>query len=205
MSEVFELTAAEVESLAGAHQQLTTGALLGVRVPESVTPQALRQLLARFVDSLSATAVLQQALESAPTVIGPATLTALRAREAAWRDIEHRYGYLTAQDIGDLAGSRSKNRTEYASARLREGKLAAVRRAGRLLFPAFQFERSTGHPITELAAVLDVFHAADWDDESILLWFTAPNGRLAGADPAGLLAADPADVLAAAADAAATW
>ena len=122
---------------------------------------------------------VQQALESAPTVIGPATLTALRAREAAWRDIEHRYGYLTAQDIGDLAGSRSKNRTEYASARLREGKLAAVRRAGRLLFPAFQFERSTGHPITELAAILDVFHAADWDDESILLWFTAPNGRLA--------------------------
>ena len=111
---------------------------------------------------------------------------------------------MSASRIAELAGSRSANRSEYASAMRRDGKVVGVTRAGRVLFPAFQFGPE-GRPVEVMRQVIGAFRAGHWSDESIILWSAAANGYLDGAEPAALLSSESDRVLDAALDAAAEW
>ena len=205
MSEVFTLTEADKAALATAHPETDTEqSFVAVAVPSGVNIAALEARLARMVDALAVNSAVSQVLEEATALPGPATLRALLDREAAWRDLDERYGMLPAPRIAELAGSRSANRSEFASAMRRDGRVIGISRGGRVHFPAFQFG-ADGRPLDLVRETIAVLRDADWSDESIALWFTAPNGYLDGADPAEVIGAAPDRVVDAARNAAAIW
>lgn len=203
MAQVFTLDAKERAALAARRRPSSKG-LLGVVVADQARADALAPMLTRIVSAVEAATAVGAALASADELPGRATITALRDREAAWRDVEMRYGLLTAQRVAAAAGSRAANVNEYASAMSRSGRAVAIRRTNRLLFPAFQFDPN-GRPRAGLKGILAVFRTADWSAESVVLWFSAPNGYLEDAEPAERLTDDPDAVLEAAKNAAADW
>jgi hypothetical protein len=205
MSEIFALTAADMAALADRHPAAGgEQSFLAVGVPDGISSTALEARLARFLDAFALNRGLSDVLSTASALPGPASIRAALDSETAWRDIAERYGLFSGSQIADLAGSRSGNRSEYASAMRRDGRIVGVLRAGRLLFPAFQFGPQ-GRPVTIMKDVIGAFRGSEWSDESIILWCTAPNGYLEGREPASELADQPALVLDAALNAAAEW
>lgn len=201
MNNVFALDATERAAL---RPEKRASEVLAIGLPEGVRASTMQPLLARMVAVAEMAAAVGASLQSVEHVPGPATVVALRDREAAWRDVHVRYGLLTAPEVARAAGSRSTNLSEYGSAIQRSGRALAIRRAGRLLFPGFQFDVN-GSPHRRLKDILTVFHSAEWSPESTTLWFTSPNGYLDGKDPAMRLAVDPDEVMDAARNATADW
>ncbi len=87
---------------------------------------------------------------------------------------------LTAEQIHQTSGRRSGNKSEPASRWRKEGKTFAVRLAGRLLYPAFQFE--DGEPRRIVGEVLGTL-PADMTPWQKAFWFASGNGWLDGDEP----------------------
>ena len=87
---------------------------------------------------------------------------------------------LTAEQIHQMSGRRSRNKSEPASRWKKEGKTFAVRLAGRFLYPAFQFEH--GEPRHVVRAVLAALPAemTSWQKA---FWFASGSGWLDGDEP----------------------
>lgn len=195
MSEVFTLSKAERAALEHEHARNKT--VIGVTLSNDRSVTRISGILARVVAAAEASETIGRSMEITQTLPGPATLIAIRDREQGWRDVAERYGLLTSHDAAKMAGSTAKNPSEWASQRVRSGRLIAVTRSGRNLFPGFQFDER-GQERRGLQPILTAFADADWDSESIVLWFTAPNGYLGHRDPADLIAEAPDAVLEAA-------
>lgn len=124
--------------------------------------------------------------------------------EAARRNAEDRlaaaeeFGLLAADQVAELVGSRSSNRSAAAYNLRRGGRIFAVPTSAGDRYPGFQFAASTGKPHPVLAQVLTALaplHLSGWE---LLAWFTTPTGWLGNRRPADVLVADAAAVLAAA-------
>ena len=88
--------------------------------------------------------------------------------------------HLTAAQVRAASGFAPRNKSEPASRWKREGRLFAVRRAGRDLYPAFQFEDGVPRPaIRKILAALP----KDMTDWQVALWFASGNGWLDGNEP----------------------
>lgn len=168
-------------------------------------PAGLQRRVLDAVNSMQVSRQIADLLAGSETPLSARTLASLGAREDAIRRIGVGYGLLTSADVARLAGSRSKNPSEYASSKARDWTAIALRRAGALAFPAFQFDPRTGKTYPALLPVFAAFRDAGWDQESVALWFVGPSGRLHGREPAGLISFDMETVLEAALDAAAAW
>ncbi len=91
---------------------------------------------------------------------------------------------LTGAEVRAASGLSPKNASEPASRWKREGRVFAVRHAGRDLYPAFQF--ADGQPRLVIKQILAVMpsSATPWQ---IALWFASGNGWLDGAEPRACL------------------
>ncbi|MHB8313395.1 MAG: hypothetical protein ACYDD0_08870 [Candidatus Dormibacteria bacterium] len=190
MAEVRLLDAEDRAALAQRHHSRGHSEALLVELPESMSPTLAEALVRELLATAETAGKLGATLQAGAKLPGPATLVAIHEREAAWRDLETRYGLLRAAELADTAGSGSRNRSEYASALRRAGRLLGVRRGRRMMFPGFQFDEHL-RPRRGIEKVLSVFREAGWSAESVALWFTAPNGYLDDEEPAVVLARDP--------------
>ncbi len=91
---------------------------------------------------------------------------------------------LTGAEVRAASGLSPKNASEPASRWKREGRVFAVRHAGRDLYPAFEF--ADGQPRLVIKQILAVMpsSATPWQ---IALWFASGNGWLDGAEPRACL------------------
>ena len=102
--------------------------------------------------------------------------------------------YLTSVQVRAASGLAPRNNSEPASRWKREGRLFAVHRAGRNLYPAFQFEDGVPRPvIRKILAALP----KDMTGWQIAIWFASGNGWLNGDEPQRRLS-DPDSVIEAA-------
>ena len=108
------------------------------------------------------------------------------------------YEMLDAEQVHELFGSAAKNRAALAARWRSDGKIFALDYRGRLLYPAFQFDRQ-GRPKDIIGKVLVMLGdaAGPWQTA---IWFTSANGWLDGKRPLDLLDSEPDRVLDAAAD-----
>ena len=108
------------------------------------------------------------------------------------------YETLGAEQVHEMYGSKAKNRAALAARWRAQKKIFAVEHAGRMLYPAYQFD-AHGHPKKAISDTLKALGSAvgGWQTA---LWFTMSNGWLAGRKPLDLLDRDPAAVIAAAKD-----
>jgi hypothetical protein len=204
MTTIITLNAQQKATVLGPVEGADHHDWLAISVPAGVTATTVTAQLTALLDGLATGAALASTLQAAPTVLTPPAMRALLNREVALRGIESRYGLLRSDQLASSRGGSSKNASEYASALRRDGKVIGLPRGGRTMFPAYQF-REDGSPIPALAPIIEMFRRAQWSDESIVVWFTAPNGYLDAAEPAAVLASDPARVNDAATSAGADW
>ena len=116
----------------------------------------------------------------------------LRLREELLRE----FGSLTAKEVADLAGSEARNRSQFAHALLRSGRVLSVMHRRQQVFPGFQFDADG--PLPVVAEVLPVLQSRFRKDWEVALWFTTENYWLDGFRPVDLLIDDESRVIEAA-------
>jgi hypothetical protein len=126
-----------------------------------------------------------------PVPLGTATAGQIALVDQAWRSIESRYGALDSSQYAELVGAAATSRSVASKAKTKG--LVGYRRGRRLLFPGFQFgERGLRPGWNDIVAPL---RDAGWEDEDIVLWLTAPHGRLGRRSPVEALDQDDRDLV----------
>jgi hypothetical protein len=108
--------------------------------------------------------------------------------------------WLTAAQVGQLAGWDPSEADARLGQWLREGRIFAIRVESQELFPSYGLDPSGSFmPLNHLADVIKILnpHKDSW---GIAIWFAAVNSCLGGKRPQDLLAERPSAVIAAAAD-----
>lgn len=128
----------------------------------------------------------------------PEAIEQARRNARARKEFLRQYEVLDADEVHALYGSRAKNKSALAARWRAEGKVFALEYAGRLVYPAFQFD-AQGRPRPIIADVLATLGkgVGPWQ---VALWFTSPNGWLDDARPIDRLADAGDSVLRAAQD-----
>ncbi|WP_155849517.1 hypothetical protein [Arthrobacter sp. H20] len=101
-----------------------------------------------------------------------------------WASIAAEFGMLTGPEVDDIVGQRSPPAGCLAAKRQ---ILGVVTRAGRVLYPGFQFDPISGLVRPMIARVAVIGLAGGWRDRHLLQWFCSPNGYLGGDRPVDVL------------------
>lgn len=107
----------------------------------------------------------------------------------AWR--EHLGELLDVRQTIELLGVTTRQAVYDLVARRR--LLGLPRQGGGMVFPAFQFDASTGRPYEVIPRLLAAFATAGVDSYTVATWLATARDELEGRSPASLLA-DPAAV-----------
>ena len=143
-----------------------------LRLP-SMAAMHRRELTERNIELM-----IRSILPDAPRAEVRAELEADNARLRA--DYLQETRMLSGPEIRAASGLNPKNASEPASRWKRERRVFAVRRGGRDLYPAFQFEDGQPRPIIKRILREIPVAATGWQ---IALWFSSGNGWLDGAEP----------------------
>lgn len=109
------------------------------------------------------------------TAVSPQTARALQVTENAYRRIGDEFGYLTSSEVAARMNAKTVNRTLANQLRI-DGKLLAIQRTNRYLFPGFQFDdRGQVKPVME--RLIRIAEDAGWDHDDLLLWLGNPTSR----------------------------
>ena len=101
---------------------------------------------------------------------------------------------LTSSEVDRRVGAKSPPAGCLAGKRQ---ILGVVTRAGRVLYPGFQFDKDTGQVLPVISQVALIGLKGGWKDRALLQWFCLPNTHLSGARPVELMT-DPEQVVTAA-------
>lgn len=130
------------------------------------------EALRKVRDQLQAVHALKTSLSMLSGETTPEQAHRVQATENAWRAMDKDFGLLNAGEVAERCGSKSIGRTSYATDARRSGRIMAVKRLNRLLYPAFQF--SAAGPIPLMRDLKREADRLDIDEETTLLWMTAP-------------------------------
>lgn len=134
----------------------------------------------------------------------PVGVVSSMVSEQARRNAEARMAFLTefealdAEGVADLARSKAGNRRATASRWHAEGLCFPVEHEGRLVFPAFQFDPTTGRPRPAMADAIGWLRSVGLGGWSLALWWATPHDMLGWRRPADVLASEPDHVIEAA-------
>ncbi|WP_155850257.1 hypothetical protein [Arthrobacter sp. Br18] len=134
-------------------------------------------------------------MDSGPTRLdSPAMSTARRIARAHWAGIAAEFGMLTSSEVDRRVGAKSPPAGCLAGNRQ---ILGVVTRAGRVLYPGFQFDEDTGQVLPVIGQVALIGLKGGWRDRALLQWFCMSNVHLGGARPVDRMG-DPEKVVTAA-------
>ncbi len=190
MAQVRLLDAEDRAALAQRHHGGGHAEALLVELPKSMSPTLAEALVRELFAPAETAAKLGPRYRPAPNCPGRrrwSPFTSASPLEGSRDPLRAAERSRTGQHGGQRL---PHNRSEYASALRRAGRLLGVRRGRRLVFPDFQFDEQL-RPRRGIEKVLSVFREAGWSAESVALWFTAPHGYLDDEEPAVVLPRDP--------------
>lgn len=107
----------------------------------------------------------------------PQMARGIQATENAWRDMEDEFGLLSASEVAERMGSRSRSRNGYATDKRKAGKLLGIKRRNAYLYPGFQFDRSA-NVLPVIPRLLTVAAEYGISHEGLAQWLCAPTGQL---------------------------
>ncbi len=104
------------------------------------------------------------------------------------------YKTLDAEGVHDFCSSTASNKAALAGNWRKKGKIFGVEYNNRILYPAFQFDNTTGKqkPVIERIIKALGSNMGPWQTA---MWFTTPNPSLKRRRPADLLDKDPKSVV----------
>ncbi|GAA1128164.1 hypothetical protein [Arthrobacter flavus] len=107
-----------------------------------------------------------------------------RVARGRWASIAAEFGMLTGPEVDAKVGPNSPPAGCLAAKRQ---ILGVVTRAGRVLYPGFQFDPESGRARPMIAVIASIGLAGGWKDRHLLQWFCSPNGYLSGDRPVDVL------------------
>lgn len=110
----------------------------------------------RVRDQVQAAQALKSSLTTLVARYSPEQASRAQAAENAWRSIDEEFGLPTGAEVAQRCGSTSTGRSSYAADARRGGRLLAVKRLNRYLYPAFQLG-----PAGPLEVIVELKAAAD--------------------------------------------
>ena len=143
---------------------------------------------------------LGDAFQAIRVFVPPPIARAVAAKESLYDRIDAEFGLLAAGEAGRLLGSRSSAPRNQASQLRRPGRLLAITRGRRSLFPGFQFG-SEGQPLPVIPQLRELAERSGWSESGVVQWLMAPTTYLSTGDrgatlrPVDLLAVDPGRVV----------
>lgn len=117
---------------------------------------------------------------------------------AARAGLLQEFGALTGEQIGEEHSS-ARNRHALAARWRKEGRIFGVPHHGRTVFPAFQFDPTSGELRPAIRRVLTALPTERLSDWEVALWWAAANGWLGGRRPVDLIDDEPEAITIAAA------
>ncbi len=163
-------------------------------------PQMILGLVRSHESMLRAAVALGPALRSVDVGFSPQMARAVQAQESFYDRIAQQFGLLTARETGEQMGSTSNRPDNHAIHARKQGRLVALQRGNRLLFPAWQFDPD-GQPLPVVKDLVDLAARHARSERGIVEWVSAPSAFFDGSAPAALLADDPDAILEGAASA----
>ncbi|WP_182347758.1 hypothetical protein [Tomitella gaofuii] len=143
-------------------------------------------------------AALGSAIHSAHlTAASPALARAVQAQQNLYDALDAEFGLLTSAQVADRLGSLASVRRNAAAAARAAGRLLALRRGNRLLYPGFQFTAAGIRPV--IAELRSLGERHGWHEAGLIEWLLGPTTKLDGARPVDVV--DDASRLLAAAEA----
>lgn len=143
------------------------------------------------------------ALQAIDVFVPPAIARAVTAKENLYDRIGAEFGLLAPGEAGRLLGSQSSAPRNQASQLRRAGRLLAITRGRRSLYPGFQFGPD-GQPLPVIAELRELADRSRWSESGVVQWLMAPTTYLQASEravalrPVDLLVSDPVRVVAAA-------
>lgn len=123
-------------------------------------------------DQLRAAHALRSNLTTLVANYTPEQVARAQSAESAWRSIDREFGLLSGVEVAQRCGSSSTGRSSYATDVRRSGRLLAVKRLNRYLYPAFQL--GPAGPLEVIATLKTAADRLEVGEEATLLWLTAP-------------------------------
>lgn len=130
-------------------------------------------------------AALGSAIYAAHFTASPALARAVQAQQNLYDSIAAEFGLLTSAEAADRVGSRATARRNAATAARTAGRLVALHRGNRLMYPGFQFDARGIRPV--IADLRTVADEHDWDEASLIEWMVAPTTYLGGDRPVDVI------------------
>lgn len=170
---------------------MSTSATNRVELDQVTTAAALD--LARTRRSVAA---LGSAIHAVRFTASPALTRAVQAQQNLHDVVEDEFGLLTSAQASDRMGSRAVARRNAAGSARADGRLLALRRGNRLLYPGFQFDAHGARPV--IGRLRRIAQEHDWEEASVIEWMVASTTYLDGRRPVDVL--DDEDLLLATAE-----
>lgn len=142
--------------------------------------------------------LFEEATDSLVTGVGLSDGMRRQIERSARRleQVRQEFGLLTSDQVADLAGMETKNRSATPTRWARTGKVIAVAIRGTNLYPGFQFD-DVGQPLPVIKELTDVLSAYN-SPVATVQWLVGRNGYLDGRRPVDLLRTTPGLVVEAA-------
>src|SRR5699024_6195142 len=93
---------------------------------------------------------LGKALDAVETYAEPAVARSVQATKNFYDRIDTEFGLLSGSEVGRLLGSQTPTPRNRALDTRRAGRIVAIRRGNKLLYPGFQFDEN-GQPLAVIA------------------------------------------------------
>ncbi|GAA4814631.1 hypothetical protein [Tomitella cavernea] len=155
-------------------------------VDEAAADDPVGTAAADLVQTRRNVAALGSAIHSAHlTAASPALARAVQAQQNLYEALDVEFGLLTSAQVADRLGSRAAARRNAATTARAAGRLLALRRGNRLLYPGFQFTAAGIRPVIADLRLLGDRHG--WHEAGLIEWLLGPTTLLDGARPVDVL------------------
>ncbi|MHA6668614.1 hypothetical protein ACX3O0_07065 [Homoserinimonas sp. A447] len=131
--------------------------------------------IAKQVRSIASADNFRRVLERSAVPVRPEIALALAQTEQFWRDIEAEFGLLTSTQVAEMVGSKAGR--SYASDARKAGRLIAVERLNKFLYPGFQFDGGAVRPVVKQLTQIAANHEVS--EKDLIYWLCSSRTHFA--------------------------
>lgn len=139
-------------------------------------PLEFQRWIARQTVIYTETTALSATLARQAEPLSTELVGSLNDAEHFWRGIEAEFGFLTSLEVARALGA-SANRS-FASDQRKAGRVLAVRRLNRYVYPGFQFDGGAVRPV--ISGLVALARERGLDDQGVIAWLCRPTTYLRG-------------------------
>lgn len=134
--------------------------------------------LAKLVERKAAVELWAETAERSSVAMDPGIAAMIARTDLFWRALEQECGLLTSTQAAEEVGAKATR--SWASDQRKAGKLLAIERLNKLLYPGFQFHQGAVRPL--IKRLTEIAKPHQLTDRDIILWLGTRTTYMHGED-----------------------